>query len=108
MKIEFLREILKHYEGKEYDDWEITLFDYNNQRTLKVLDGTYASSNETKSITFPVMVEPVDGVTINERLKALLNEIKEDAVGLKKTLSDYKEDMDKSGKEALDKLNAKD
>jgi hypothetical protein len=107
MKIEFLREILKHYEGKEYDDWEITLFDFNNQRTLKVADGTYASSKETKSITFPVMVEPVDGIAINERIKALLNEIREDAVGLKNTLSDYKEDMDKSAKEALDKINKK-
>lgn len=108
MTVKFLREVLKHYEDKEYDDWKIELFDYNNQRSLEVLDGTYASSKESKIISFPVKVEPVDGVTIDERLKALLKEIKEDADGIKKTLSDYKDDMIKSGKEMLDKLNAKD
>ena len=57
MTVKFLREVLKHYEDKEYDDWKIELFDYNNQRSLEVLDGTYASSKESKIISFPVKVE---------------------------------------------------
>ena len=75
MKIKFLREVLKHYEDKQYDDWDINLFDYNNQRTLHVVDGSYASSKETKSITFPVDIEPVDGETIDKRIKRLMAEI---------------------------------
>ena len=57
MTVKFLREVLKHYEGKEYDDWEIKLFDFNNQRNLKV------------------NVEPVDGETIDQRVKRLLSVI---------------------------------
>lgn len=75
MTVKFLREVLKHYEGKEYDDWEIKLFDFNNQRNLKVNDGTYAASKDTKSITFTVNVEPVDGETIDQRVKRLLSVI---------------------------------
>ncbi len=105
MTVKFLREVLKHYEDKEYDDWNIALFDYNNQRSLEVLDGTYASSKESKIISFPVKVEPVDGVTIDERLKKVLKEVKEGAEKVKETLIDYKNDIDKLSKEALDKIN---
>lgn len=76
MKLKDLREILKHYEGKEYDDWDITLFDFNNQRTLNVTDGMYSSSKETKAIVLPVDVDPVDGETIDKRIKRLMEEIK--------------------------------
>lgn len=75
MTIKYLREILKHYEDPQYDDWNITLFDYNNQRVLHVNDGTYASSKDKKSITFTVDVEPVDGETIDKRIKRLMAEI---------------------------------
>ena len=74
MTIRDLREILIHYEGKEYDDWEISLWDYNNQRDIIWHGGSYSSSKETKSITFPVEVEPVDGEYIDERIKRLINE----------------------------------
>ena len=74
MTIKDLREILIHYEGKEYDDWEVSLWDYNNQRDIIWHGGSYASSKETKSITFPVEVEPVDGEYIDERVKRLMNE----------------------------------
>ena len=105
MTVKFLREVLKHYEDKEYDDWNIALFDYNNQRSLEVLDGTYASSKESKIISFPVKVEPVDGVAIDERLKKILKEVKEGTEKVKETLIDYKNDIDKLSKEALDKIN---
>ena len=75
MTVEFFREVLKHYEGHQYDDWEVQFFDYNNQRTIHIADGMYSSSKDTKSITFPVEVEPVDGETINKRLKRLMEEI---------------------------------
>ena len=74
MTVKFLREVLKHYEDKEYDDWKIELFDYNNQRSLEVLDGTYASSKESKIISFPVEVPPFDGVSLTERLKSIIEE----------------------------------
>lgn len=74
MTIKELREILIHYDGIEYDNWELSLWDYNNQRELKWASGTYASSKESKTISFPVEVEPVDGEYIDERVKRLINE----------------------------------
>lgn len=74
MKIKDIKEILKHYDGSEYDDWELSLWDYNNQREIKWDGGSYASSKETKSITFPVNVPPFDGVSLTERLKAIIEE----------------------------------
>ena len=76
MTVKFLREVLKHYQDSKYDDWEVNLFDYNNQRDLHVNDGMYSSSKETKSITFTVEVEPVDGETIDERVKRLMEKNK--------------------------------
>jgi len=78
MTIKYLREILKHYTEHQYDEWEIKLWDYNNQREVGFLDGTYASSKATKTINFPVKVEPVDGETIDERLKRLISEMAKD------------------------------
>lgn len=85
MKIKDLCEILKHYEGREYDDWEIELWDYNNQREVKWTGGTYASSKTDKKISFPVTVEPVDGKTIDERIAELYKNIKEQENGTKES-----------------------
>ena len=85
MKIKELKEILKHYEDGEYDDWEIKLWDYNNQRELVWNGGSYAASKPEKYISFPIKVDPVDGVTIEERVKKLYNEIKAQENGTKET-----------------------
>ncbi len=78
MTIKDLREILIHYQDRKYDDWEIILFDYNNQRVINWLDGTYASSRTDKRITFPVKVEPIDGETVDERIKRIISEMAKD------------------------------
>lgn len=112
MTIKDLREILIHYEDKQYDDWNVTLFDYNNQRTLKVSSGMYSSSKETKSLTIPVEVEPVDGETIDKRIRRLMEEIKKrdeeiknGLNGVKDTLSKFKKDMDELNEETKNKIN---
>ena len=87
MKIKDIKELLKHYGGEEYDDWDIVLWDYNNQRELKWLGGTFASSKPDKHICFSVEVEPVDGKTIDQRIKELYKNLnnKEDARSNEKT-----------------------
>lgn len=112
MTIKELKEILVHYQGREYDDWEIKLFDYNNQRDIKWNGGTYASSKETKAITFPVELEPVDGECINSRLKRLMKEIEERNESMREGLQDLKEGLSKyrdsiieSGEMAKNKIN---
>lgn len=112
MTVKFLREILKHYEDHQYDDWEVELFDYNNQRVLHVSEGTYASSKDSRSITFPVDVEPVDGVTIDKRIRKLMEEIKaqSEAIGdglkrVKDTLDKGAKELHKDSEEALKKIN---
>ena len=112
MTIKFLREVLKHYEDKEYDDWNIVFFDYNNQRSLIAFDGTYASSKESKSLTFPVMVPPVDGVTIDKRVDSLLksmgyfnDKVKESSDKIKKSVRDFKTESEIASKKVIDKLN---
>ena len=112
MTIKDLREILIHYEGKEYDDWEISLWDYNNQRNIIWHGGSYASSKETKSITFPVEVEPVDGVTVSERVKKIIDkdksqhikEIKQILLDCKAKLAEISNDFDDKCKEIIEKL----
>ena len=74
MKLKFVKELMKHYDGHEYDDWDLEFWDYNNQRAIKVDEGMYSSSNPDKKIVFPVSVEPVDGITIDERLKKFVEE----------------------------------
>lgn len=112
MTIKEIKDILIHYDGREYDDWEIKLFDYNNQRDIKWNGGTYASSRETKTITFPVELEPVDGEGINSRLKRLMKEIaerdektKKSLQDLKETLSEYRDSILESGERAKNKIN---
>ena len=74
MKLRFIKELMKHYGGHEYDDWDIEFWDYNNQRAINVSEGMYSSSKPDKKIVFPVTVEPVDGITIDERLKKFVEE----------------------------------
>lgn len=112
MTIKELKDILIHYEGREYNDWEIKLFDYNNQREIEWNGGAYASSRETKSITFPVELEPIDGEGINSRLKRLMKEIaerdektKKGLQDLKETLSEYRDNILESGERAKNKIN---
>lgn len=78
MKIKELREILIHFTNPEYDDFDIALWDYNNQRDVEWSAGMYAFSKPDKRLTFPVKVEPVDGVTIDERLKGMMEKVKND------------------------------
>lgn len=71
MKIKELRDILVHFTNSEYDDFDVELFDYNHQEELK-WGGSYSFSKPGKKLVFPVTVTPSDGITIEERLKKLI------------------------------------
>lgn len=71
MTIKDLREILIHFQDNEYDDYEVVLWDYNHQQKLQ-WGGMHGLSHPNKELTFPVNVTPVDGVTIDERIKKLM------------------------------------
>lgn len=71
MTIKDLRDILIHFQDSEYDDYEIVLWDYNHQQKLQ-WGGMHGLSHPNKELTFPVNVTPVDGVTIDERIKKLM------------------------------------
>lgn len=88
MKLKDLREILKHYEGREWDNVEVRLWDYNNQREAIWTGGSYGFSKTNMELTFPIEVPPVDGKTIDERIKELYNNIKEKENGTKETNGD--------------------
>ena len=77
MTIKDLKDILVHFEDKKYDNHKVVLWDYNHQQELD-WGGTYSFSNPDKELIFAVSVTPVDGVTVFERLRQLLNEKKED------------------------------
>ena len=70
MTIRDLREILIHFEDKKYDNYEVVLWDYNNQQTLG-WGASYALSHPEKELTFPVTVPPCDGVDVFDRLLKL-------------------------------------
>lgn len=70
MTIRDLREILKHFEGREFNNYEVLLWDYNHQQKLD-WGGAYSLSHPNKTLCFPVEVPPVDGITVFERLKQL-------------------------------------
>lgn len=72
MTIKDLREILVHFRDKEYNDYEVVLWDYNQQQPLE-WGGSYSFSKPQKRLCFPVTVTPVDGITIFERLKQSQN-----------------------------------
>ena len=71
MTIKDLREILIHFQDNKYDDYEVVLWDYNHQQKLQ-WGGMHGLSHPNKELTFPVNVTPVDGVTIDERIKKLM------------------------------------
>lgn len=76
MTIRDLREILLHFEDRKYNDYEVILWDYNQQQALD-WGGSYSLSHPNKTLCFPVEVTPVDGITIFERLKQFENVQKE-------------------------------
>lgn len=76
MKVKDIREIFVHFTDKKYDNYEVRLWDYQNQRELS-WGPSYSLSHPDKEISFPVTAEPVDGVDIDERLKKIVKEFKE-------------------------------
>ena len=75
MTIKELKEILIHFNGKEYEDYNIILWDFENQRELKPLSGCHASDKVNKTLCFPVSVPPVDGKHIFDKIKELVNNV---------------------------------
>lgn len=76
MTIRDLREILIHFQDREYDDYEVVLWDYNNQQKLG-WSPSHALSHPSKELTFPVTVPPSDGVDVFEKLKQLKKKLDE-------------------------------
>ena len=74
MTIKDLRDILIHFQDSKYDNYEIVLWDYNQQQELDWGFG-YGLSHPDKKLTFPVHVQTVDGETIMERLKKLKDDL---------------------------------
>ena len=110
MTIKALRDILIHYQGSEYDDWKVNLFDYNNQRDIKWNEGMYSSSKNDKVLTFPIEMEPIDGVEINRRIEKVMldfqrEQIKNALMTLKEKLAEIQEEFDAKSKEIIEKLN---
>lgn len=71
--IKDLREILVHFQEPEYDDYEFVLWDFNNQREARIAGG-YSFSKPDKKLCIPIELEPVDGVSITERLKSIVEQ----------------------------------
>ena len=71
MTIKDLKDILIHFQDNKYDDYKITLWDYNHQQELQ-WGGMYSLNKPDKILTFPVNVPPIDGITITERLKKII------------------------------------
>ena len=58
MTIKELRDILIHFQGKEYDDWEVVLWDYKNQKKWD-WSVSHSFSKPNKKLTFPIY-EPLN------------------------------------------------
>jgi len=71
MTVKDLREIMIHFQDRKYDNYKISLWDFQNQRKLH-WNLSYGLSHPDKELSFPVTVEPVDGVQIEERLKKIV------------------------------------
>lgn len=80
MTIKDLREVLVHFQDRKYDDYEVILWDYNHQQKLG-WGPSHALSHPDKVLTFPVTVEPADGITIEKRLKSLKEKLESDGIG---------------------------
>ncbi len=74
MTIRDLRDILIHFQDREFDNYEVVLWDYNHQQRLD-WGGGFSFSKPGKELSFPVKVVPKDGVEIDERLKKLIGNI---------------------------------
>jgi hypothetical protein len=61
MTIKDLREILIHFQDREYDDYEVELWDYKHQLPLK-WNVSHGFSKPDKRLTFPVDV-PYDEIS---------------------------------------------
>lgn len=72
MTIKNLKDILIHFQDNKYDDYKITLWDYNQQQELN-WGGGYSFSKPDKTLTFPVDVPMVDNETIVQRLQKLID-----------------------------------
>lgn len=77
MTVKDLRDFLRVYNDRKYDDYKVILWDYNHQQELD-WGGMRALSHPDKAISFAVEVPPVDGITVFERLKKLQDVQKED------------------------------
>lgn len=76
MTIKELQDIIIHFQDSEYDDFEVVLFDYNNQRELS-WGPSYAFSKPQKQLTFPITCPPVDGIQIEERLRKVIQDFEQ-------------------------------
>ena len=72
MTIKDLKDILIHFQDRKYDDYEVVLWDYNNQQELD-WGGMWGLSHPDRNLCFSVNVPTVDGITILERLKKFQN-----------------------------------
>ena len=73
MTIKDLRELLIHFQDKEYDDYKVILWDYNHQQELN-WGGMHSLSHPDKTLVLPVEVPPVDGINVVERLRLILKD----------------------------------
>ena len=72
MTVKELKDILIHFQDTKYDDYNVILWDYNHQQELQ-WGGMHGLSHPNKTLTFPVNVPPVDGETVMEKLKKLID-----------------------------------
>lgn len=75
MTIKDLKDVLVHYQGEE-ENYEVVLWDYNNQRALE-WNVSHSSSKVSKQLVFPVKVDPVDGEEVFSKLRRLVEEYEE-------------------------------
>ena len=60
MTIKDLREILIHFQDREYDNFEVKLWDYKNQREFD-WGGSYGFSKPDKKLSFPIWIKEKRG-----------------------------------------------
>ena len=75
MTIKDLKDILIHFTESKYDDFEVVLWDYNHQQDAE-WGGMYSLHKPDKKLIFPIGVKNVDEITLNERIKKLMEENK--------------------------------
>ncbi len=75
MTIKDLRDILIHFTDRKYDDYEVTLWDYNHQQDCD-WGGGYSLSHPDKRLVFPITVNDVNEETITDRIKKVMDDLK--------------------------------